>query len=199
MVVLYSKTSMNRDSIITLPEKRLRQRSQKVGLITDEIRQLAADMETATLDWEDSRSHEVGVALAGVQVGRLLRIVVIRNNFDDKTDRTFQVFINPEITKYEGKQVEDYEGCLSVQDVYGHVPRYEKVKVKATGLDGGTIRVTAEGFLARVFQHEIDHTKGIPFVDHIKDSKDAFFHLNKEGHLEPLDYDKDIRNNSLLW
>lgn len=199
MVVLYSKTSMNRDSIITLPEKRLRQRSQKVGLITDEIRQLAADMETATLDWEDSRSHEVGVALAGVQVGKLLRIVVIRNNFDDKTDRTFQVFINPEITKYEGKQVEDYEGCLSVQDVYGHVPRYEKVKVKATGLDGGTIRVTAEGFLARVFQHEIDHTKGIPFVDHIKDSKDAFFHLNKEGHLEPLDYDKDVANNEHLW
>lgn len=182
-----------------LPQPNLRQRSQKVGLITDEIKQLAAGMEFATLDWEDSRAHEVGVALAAVQVDKLLRIVVVRNNFDDKTDRTFQVFINPEITKYDGKQVEDFEGCLSVQDIYGRIPRYEKVRVKATGLDGGTIRVTAEGFLARVFQHEIDHTKGIPFIDHIKDVRDAFFRLNKDGQLEPLDYEKDVANNQALW
>jgi peptide deformylase len=191
--------SMTKDSIITLPNAHLRERSKKVGLITDEIRKLVADMEAATLDWEDSRAHEVGVALAAVQVDKLLRLVVVRNNFDDKKDRTFQVFVNPEITKYEGKQIEDFEGCLSVKDIYGKVPRSEKVRVKATDLNGQPIRLTAEGFLARVFQHEIDHTNGIPFIDHIKGQEDAFFFLNNEGHLEPLDYEKDVRTNRLLW
>lgn len=156
-------------------------------------------MESATLDWEDSRAHEVGVALAGVQINSLLRVVVIRNNFDDKKDRTFQVFINPEITKYEGKQVEDFEGCLSVKDLYGRVKRYEKVRVKALDENGQPIRLTAEGFLARVFQHEIDHTNGVVFIDHIKGETSAFFRLDEQGHLEPLDFDSEVKSNTRLW
>lgn len=190
---------MNKDSIITLPHKNLRQRSKKVGLVSPQVKQLIADMEAATLDWEDSRAHEVGVALAAVQINCLLRVVVVRNNFDNKKDRTFQVFINPEITKYEGKQVEDYEGCLSVKDLYGRVKRYEKVRIKALDENGQPIRLTAEGFLARVFQHEIDHTNGIVFIDHIKDDPTAFFRLDSEGHLEPLDYDDEVKTNADLW
>jgi peptide deformylase len=190
---------MNREDIISLPNPHLRSRSKKVGLVTPEIRQLILDMEAATLDWEDNREHEVGVALAAVQIDTLLRIVVIRNNFDNKKDRTFQVFINPEITKYEGKLEEDYEGCLSVKDIYGKVPRHQKVRIKALDIEGKPIRLTAEGFLARVFQHEIDHTNGIVFIDHIKDNSDAFFKLETDGHLTPLDYEKDVANNSLLW
>lgn len=190
---------MTKDDIITLPHAHLRQRSQKVGLVTDAIRQLVEDMKAATLDWEDSRKHEVGVALAAVQVDKLLRVVVIRNNFDDKSDRSFIAFINPEITKFEGELIEDYEGCLSIKDIYGKVPRYQKVKVKALDLNGKEFRVTAEGFLARVFQHEIDHTHGKVFIDHIKDKREAFYKLNSDGHLEPLDYDKDIANNRILW
>ena len=190
---------MTKDNIITLPNNHLRTRSKKVGIITDDIRALITDMEDATLDWEASRAHEVGVALAAVQIDSLLRVVVIRNNFDDKKDRTFQVFINPEITKYEGKQVEDYEGCLSIKDVYGKVKRYEKVRIKAQDQNGEPIRVTAEGFLARIFQHEIDHTNGIVFIDHIRDDANAFFKLDAEGHLEPLDYNHDVANNPELW
>ena len=190
---------MTKDNIITLPNNHLRQRSKKVGVISPQIEKLITDMEAATLDWEDSRAHEVGVALAAVQIDELLRVVVVRNNFDDKTDRTFQVFINPEITKYEGKQVEDYEGCLSVKDIYGRVKRYEKVRVKALDETGQPIRLTAEGFLARVFQHEIDHTNGIVFIDHIKDDSSAFFRLDDEGHLEPLDYETEVMNNADLW
>lgn len=190
---------MNKDHIITLPNDHLRQRSKKVGLVTDEIRKLVTDMESATLDWEDSRDHEVGVALAGIQIDCPLRVVVIRNNFDNKSDRGFQAFINPEITKYEGEQIEDFEGCLSVKDIYGKVKRYQKVRVKALDLDGKPFRVTAEGFLARVFQHEIDHTNGIVFIDHIKEDASAFFHLDKDGHLDPLDYEEDIRDNQDLW
>lgn len=156
-------------------------------------------MEKATLDWEDSREHEVGVALAAVQIDKLERVVVIRNNFDDKTDRTFRVFINPEIVKYEGEIQEDYEGCLSIKDVYGKVPRHTKVRVKALNEHGQEVRVKADGFLARVFQHEIDHTNGVVFIDHIKDSPEAFFKLNEKGNLDPLDYESDIKNNPELW
>jgi peptide deformylase len=190
---------MTKDDIITLPNTHLRQRSKKVGVISPQTEKLITDMEAATLDWEDSRAHEVGVALAAVQIDEMLRVVVVRNNFDDKTDRTFQVFINPEITKYEGKQVEDYEGCLSVKDIYGRVKRYEKVRIKALDESGQPIRLTAEGFLARIFQHEIDHTNGIVFIDHIKDDSSAFFRLDDEGHLDPLDYETEVLNNTDLW
>ena len=185
--------------IITLPEKSLRKRSSKVGFISDEVKNLVKEMETATLDWEDGRNHEVGVALAAVQINDLRRVVIIRNNFDDKKDRTFQVFINPEITKYEGEIEEDYEGCLSIKDIYGKVPRHTKIRVKALNLQGEEIRIKAEGFLARVFQHEIDHTNGIVFIDHIKSQEDAFFTLTEAGTLDKLDYREKIAENNILW
>lgn len=190
---------MTKDDIISLPNPHLRQRSKKVGLITDEVLALVEDMKTATLDWEDSREHEIGVALAAVQVDQLLRIVVIRNNFDNKDDRTFQVFINPRITKYEGSVEADFEGCLSVKDIYGKVARHTKVRVAAQDLNNRPFRITAEGFLARVFQHEIDHTNGILFVDHIKNEPEAFFKLSSDGKLESLDHSTTIHNNKALW
>jgi peptide deformylase len=190
---------MNFRPIITLPHKSLRQRSKKVGFIDEDVKKLVEEMQAATLDWEDNREHEVGVALAAVQVNDLRRAVIIRNNFDDKKDRGFQVFINPQITKYEGEIQEDYEGCLSIKDVYGKVPRHTKVRVKALDTEGKEVRLKAEGFLARVFQHEIDHTNGIVFIDHIKDKEEAFYKLTSEGKLEALDYDKDIKENPILW
>lgn len=190
---------MTKNDIISLPNKHLRQRSQKVGIVDETIKSLIKGMQDATIDWENSREHEVGVALAATQVDQLLRIVVIRNDFDNKDDHTFTVFINPVITKYEGKIEEDYEGCLSVPDVYGKVPRYTKVRVKAQDEDGKEFRVTAEGFLARIFQHEIDHTNGIVFIDRIKDDPKAFYRLKENGQLQELDYEKDVKSNSILW
>jgi len=190
---------MTKDDIITLPHPALRSRSQKVGLITPEIKKIIKDMEDATLDWEASREHEVGVALAAVQVDVLYRIIVIRNDFNNKDDHSFSVFINPQITKYEGAIEEDFEGCLSIRDVYGKVPRHTKVRVKALDASGKEIRLTADGFLARIFQHEIDHTNGITFIDHIEDKPEAFYKLQANGHLEKLDYDTDIKDNAALW
>lgn len=188
-----------KEDIITLPNPHLRERSRKVGLIDENIKKIITDMESATLDWEDSRAHEVGVALAAIQIDQKLRIIVIRNDFDNKNDKSFHVLVNPEITKLEGKVVEDFEGCLSIKDIYGRVPRHEKVRIKATNIHGKPIKLTASGFLARIFQHEIDHTKGIVFIDHIKDVKDGFFTLLEDGKLEPIDYEKDIRDNANLW
>ncbi len=190
---------MTKDDIIALPNPHLREKSKRVGVITDEIKQIVTEMTDATIDWDESRDHEVGVALAAVQIDRLYKIVIVRDNYDDKKNHDFTVFINPEITKREGEVVEDYEGCLSVTNIYGKVPRYTKVKVKALDLQGREFRVTATDFLARIFQHEIDHTNGIVFIDHIKDKPEAFFKLDDDGKLQALDYKADVEQNSVLW
>jgi peptide deformylase len=190
---------MNENSLITLPNSNLRQASKKVGFIDDKILELIERMRAITLDWEADREHEVGVALAAIQIDISLRVIVVRSNFDDKSDTTFRAFLNPVITKFEGEITTDYEGCLSVKDIYGKVPRYNKIRVKAMSLDGKEIRVKAEGFLARVFQHEIDHTNGIVFLDHIKDDPQAFFRLDEGGNLEHIDYDTNVKNNHSLW
>lgn len=185
--------------LITLPNPHLRQRSKKIGYIGSDITALIEAMKASTLDWEDNREHEVGVALAAIQIDQPYRVVIVRNDFDDKNDRDFRVLINPEITKYEGQLYEDYEGCLSIRDIYGKVPRYERVRVKALDENGREFRITAEGFLARVLQHEIDHTNGIVFIDHIKDDESAFFTLTKDGKLVPKDYETEIADNADLW
>jgi len=187
------------NSLIALPNQHLRQSSQKIGYIDDNVLRLVQHMQDITLEWEADREHEVGVALAAIQIDVPLRVVVVRNDFDNKNDTSFRAFINPVITKYEGELVEDFEGCLSVKDLYGKVPRYSKVRIKALDLTGKEIRFSAEGFLARVFQHEIDHTNGKVFIDHIKDSPLAFYELNEEGNLQQLDYEKDVRTNKILW
>ncbi len=92
----------------------------------------------------------------------------------------------------------DYEGCLSIKNVYGLVPRYDKVRVKALNISGKPIKLSATGFLSRIFQHEIDHTNGKLFIDHIKDDPDAFFMLTSDGKLEKLDYQKVISDEE-LW
>lgn len=190
---------MTKDDVITLPNPILRKKSQKVGIVTPEILQIIEDMKSATLSWDKSREHEVGVALAAVQINKSYRIIVVRNDYDNKEDLTFTAFINPVVTKLEGNVEEDFEGCLSVKDLYGKVPRYSKVRVKAMDERGKEFRLTVEGFLARIFQHEIDHTNGLLFIDHIKDNSEAFYRLTDEGKLEQLDYAKDIRDNTNLW
>ena len=146
-------------------------------------------MKSAALDWEDSRPHEIAVALAAVQIDRLERVVIVRSDFENKEDRSFTVLINPEIVKYEGEIITEHEGCLSVRDIYGAVPRHSKIRLKAIDESGHEVRARAEDFLARVLQHEIDHTNGICFIDHISSQQDAFFVLTEKGDLEPTPYD----------
>ena len=190
---------MTKDDIIALPNPHLREKSTRIHVITDDIIQLSDDMIAAALDWEDSRPHEISAALAAVQVDALKRLVIVRSDFDNKSTREFMTLINPEVVKYEGEIVADYEGCLSVQHIYGKVPRHTKVRIKAMDLDGNEVRFKAEGFLARVLQHEIDHCNGKVFIDHIKDKTDAFYTLDKKGELQPLDYASEIAENSILW
>jgi peptide deformylase len=190
---------VKKEAIITLPNAHLRQKSQRVHVITDETHKLIEDMTSASLDWEDSRPHEISAALAAIQIDRMERVVIVRSDFDDKAVSEFTPLINPEIVKYEGEVIADYEGCLSVNGFYGKVPRHTKVRVKALDVDGNEVRFKAEGFLARVIQHEIDHTNGIVFIDHIRDQHDAFYRLDEKGELQPVDYDTTIATNHILW
>lgn len=191
---------MKKEDIITLPNPHLRQKSVRVHVITDETKQLIEDMTSAALDWENSRPHEISAALAAVQIDRLERVVIVRADFDDKDNTEFVPLINPEIVKTEGKPViVQAEGCLSVKHVYGNVPRYPKVRVKALDIGGNEIRIKAEGFMAMLLQHEIDHTNGVVFIDHIKDDTNAFFKLDDNGELQPLGYDEHIKDNHELW
>jgi len=190
---------MTKDNIITLPNPHLREKSKRIVAITEEVTALVDGMTAAALDWEASRPHEISAALAAIQLDRLDRVVIVRSDFDDKDAKGFTALINPEIVKYEGAIVADYEGCLSVSNIYGKVPRHNKIRVKAIDLEGNEIRFKADGFLARVIQHEIDHTQGIVFIDHIKDQADAFYSLDEKGELQPLDYDEHVKDNTLLW
>lgn len=189
---------MKKEDIITLPNTHLRQKSTKIHVVDNSIADLIRDMTDAALDWEDSRPHEISAALAAVQIDELKRVVIIRSDFEKKEDRDFTVLINPEIVKYEGEIKDDYEGCLSVKDIYGKVPRHTKIRVKALSVDGKEVRFKADGFLARVIQHEIDHTNGILFIDHIRDDTNAFFELDEKGELQQIDYTERIVGSDLF-
>lgn len=188
-------SSFTHKNIITLPNDHLRQRSQRITQIDADTRQIISDMIAATLDWEAHRPNEVAVALAAVQIDKPVRIVIIRADFDNKENKNFQVLINPEITKYEGEIITDYEGCLSVKDVYGKVPRYSKIRGRAIDINGNRIKIkSTDPFLSRVLQHEVDHTNGICFVDHIAHDQDAFSVLTKSGDLVACPYSKVINS-----
>ena len=186
--------------IITTPDGRLREKSEKVRKIDDEIRGIIADMRKLSLDWEAEHPYELSAAMAAPQMGVLKRIIIIRDDMEDKKNASFTALINPEVIRAEGRIRKDYEGCLSVPSIYGMVPRATKVKVKAMLEDGTEVRIKATDELARTLLHEIDHLNGILFIDHIRDEKDAFYKMNDKGDLIPVeDYEKEIRNNDELW
>lgn len=186
--------------IITTPDKRLREISEKVGKIDDEVLEVIANMRKLSADWEADHPYELSAAMAAPQMGVNKRIIIIRDDMEDKNNAHFTAFINPEITKTEGKTVTDFEGCLSVPTIYGKVPRPYKVRVKAKLEDGKEVRIKATGELARTLLHEIDHLNGVLFIDHIKDKKDAFYYMDDKGELQPIkDYEKEILDNAELW
>lgn len=185
--------------IITTPDPRLRQRSTKVSQITDETREIIADMVRLSLDWEKAHPFELSAAMAAPQMGVNQRIIIVRDDFDDKKNNSFTALINPEVIKTDGKVIKEHEGCLSVPEIYGLIGRPHKVKVKAMLEDGTEVRLKADGYLARTLMHEIDHLNGVLFIDHIRDDKDAFYRLDDKGDLQPVDYNTEIKDNTDLF
>ena len=186
-------------SIVTTPDPRLRQKSEKVHQIDDETKRIIDEMIASSLAWEEEHEFELSAAMAAPQLGYNKRIIVVREDMSNKDNATFVPLINPVVIKTEGKIIEDYEGCLSVPSIYGKVGRPYKARIKAVTENGEEVRLKATGFLARTLLHEIDHLDGVLFIDHIKDQTDAFYKLNDKDDLEPLNYDKYIKNNKDLF
>ena len=81
------------------------------------------------------------------------------------------VLVNPDVTVLDEEMIEDWEGCLSIPDLRGRVPRWSKLRVDALDRNGKRIEITAEGFFARVLQHEFDHLMGRVYLDRMRDLK----------------------------
>jgi peptide deformylase len=111
-----------------------------------------------------------GVGLAAPQVGVLQRFFVAELPEDEENNQPRETYIlfNPEIVKGKGKEI-GYEGCLSIPGYIGEVARQEQVTVKGLNERGRQVRFKMEGYLARVFQHEIDHLDGILYTDKLTD------------------------------
>lgn len=185
--------------VIVTPDPRLRQKSTKAKANDTETQRIIAEMIQSCIDWENEHEFELSAAMAAPQLGYNKRIIVVREDMNDKDNTNFTALLNPEVIKTEGKIIEDYEGCLSVPTIYGKVPRPAKARIKAQLEDGTEVRLKATDFLARTILHEIDHLNGILFIDHIKDDPQAFYKLDDKGDLVPLDYDTHVKNNPDLW
>ena len=109
-----------------------------------------------------------GVGLAAPQVHESLAIAVIESKGPRGTI-PMTVLVNPEITVLDEELIEDWEGCLSIPDFRGRVPRWRKLRVDALDRKGKKIKITAEGFFARVIQHEFDHLMGKVYLDRMPD------------------------------
>jgi peptide deformylase len=145
--------------IIKLPDPRLRQVSEPVAKITDEVKALVADMYETMYD-------APGIGLAAIQVGVPQRLVTLDLARKDEP-RQPQVIVNPEIVWSADERSIYEEGCLSIPEFYEEVERPAQVKVRYTDLDGNPHEVEANGLLATCLQHEIDHLNGVLFIDHI--------------------------------
>ncbi len=149
--------------IITIEDPILRKKAHKVQRFDRELSQLIDDM-------IETMRAAPGVGLAAPQVGVLQRVIVVevpKDEEDPEAGTLLYEMVNPEIVKASREIEEGEEGCLSIPGYVGDVPRHCMVVVRGQDRFGRPVRVRARGFLARVFQHEIDHLDGILFIDRV--------------------------------
>ena len=147
--------------IVTIPDPVLRRKAQTVSKVDDETKLLIDDM-------VETMREAPGVGLAAPQVGVSQRVIVVEYTTDEEDEnapKKLYAVVNPEM-KIHGKDSEvGVEGCLSLPGLQGEVERSIKITVKGLNRQGNPIRIKASGWLARIFQHEIDHLNGIVFTD----------------------------------
>ncbi len=153
--------------IVVYPDPRLRQVSQDIVEIDDQVKALVSDM-TETMYAAE------GAGLAAIQVGRALRLFMLDPVIlgGDKTDDPV-VFINPQIVSYEGSQEGD-EGCLSFPGIFVPIKRANGCSVRAKNLDGEEFEVSVTELAARAVQHETDHLNGRLIIDYVGKLKKKF-------------------------
>ena len=133
------------------------------------IENIDGDLVTLTENMVETTLAAPGVGLAANQIGLPWRLFVVNIGVETDKDNLVAV-INPEITAMEGSELGE-EGCLSIPDVVAEVTRATQIEIKGYDLDGNEIRYEAQGYLARAFQHEMDHLNGKLFVDYLSPLK----------------------------
>ncbi len=157
--------------IVTVPDPALRKKAKAVTKFDKELQTLIDDM-------IETMREAPGVGLAAPQVNVPLQLAVIEYGEDEDEEEELPqgaqpqpkpkklfVVINPEIVKKSDETVMGIEGCLSVPGLIGEVERHQEIQVKALNRRGKPVKYKAEGWLARIFQHEIDHLNGVIFTD----------------------------------
>jgi peptide deformylase len=168
---------MSLRKIITVPEPVLRRKAHKV---TD----FGADLQILIDDMIETMREAPGVGLAAPQVNVSQRVIVIEfgDEEDDQAPARLYAVVNPEIIRPSQETEKGAEGCLSVPGFVGEVERVSSLTVKGLNRHGQPIRIKAKGWLARIFQHEIDHLDGVLFTD-----RALWVRKIEEGEDVPLD------------
>lgn len=149
--------------IITLPDSKLRLRSEPIKTVDAAVRDLLDDMLETMYD-------APGIGLAAIQLGIPARLVVL-DVAKQEEPRAPLFLVNPEIVWSSDERSAYEEGCLSIPDYYEEVERPAKVRIRFLDRNGATQELDAEGILSTAVQHEIDHLNGVLFVDHISKLK----------------------------
>jgi len=176
-----SSTKVNKEAVDNPPleiyklgSETLRTEAKRISKVDNKIRDIAKDM-------LQSMYSAKGIGLAGPQVGISKELLVIDINFEDSAAEPL-ILINPEITAF-GSTLNTYEeGCLSIPGVYLNVVRPSTIKLKFRDEMGRPRKMNADGLLARCIQHEVDHLKGILFVDRVTSKEELKQELIKEGY-----------------
>ena len=176
-----SSTKVNKEAvdnppleIFKLGSETLRTEAKRISKVDNQIRDLAKDM-------LQSMYSAKGIGLAGPQVGISKELLVIDINFEDSAAEPL-ILINPEITAFGSTLTTYEEGCLSIPGIYLNVVRPSTIKLKFRDEMGRPRKMNADGLLARCIQHEVDHLKGVLFVDRVTSTEELTKELTKEGY-----------------
>lgn len=150
--------------LTVFPHEVLRRKAEDVEQFDDDLRVLINDM-------IETMREAPGVGLAAPQIGVSKRVIVVEfgDEEDESIPKQLYVMVNPEIVKKSGENVAGIEGCLSVPGVIGEVERSEVVTVRGQTPLGKKVKIRVQGWLARIFQHEIDHINGVLYTDRAED------------------------------
>jgi peptide deformylase len=167
--------------IVTFPDNFLRQPTREVTQIDGDLQRLIDEM-------TETMYQAPGVGLAAIQV-RVNKSLLVYDIAPHEEGRQVNALINPRILEQEGEIISENEGCLSVPDLRADVKRAERILVEAVDREGKPLRLEAEGFLAVVLQHEIDHLNGKLFIDRISPLKRQMYirRVNKFLKQEKVD------------
>ena len=170
---------MNKLDILTYPNKTLAQKTSPLDNIDGKVQEMIDDMATTMY-------AAPGVGLAAIQVG-WDKSVLLYDVSPREESRVLHVLVNPKIITREGEVISDNEGCLSVPDFRADVKRSEFVTVEGHDREGRPIRLDAEGILAIVLQHEIDHLDGTLFIERISSLKRQMYKRRIKKKLKEIE------------